>query len=148
MSVDPLKFFGMPASACHVVAVALRERAPAQSKADRERCEALADAFEEVGSGEPGFSAPPRTQAIEAIRLERQFQDAKWGTLDDHPHTAGEWFLILESEVADGKAKWFRDFKTLDGSRLAWLKIAAVALAAMEQHGTPDTTERHSGVRQ
>ena len=66
-----------------------------------------------------------------AIGRERGYQDRKWG---NNPHTVGEWILILEAEIRESKDAWVK--KGGDVSALAEiLQVAAVAVAALEQHG-------------
>ena len=70
----------------------------------------------------------------EAIEDERAYQDRKWGTIQDHPHTVAEWLLILESELAEAKQAWVKG----DGATAALrevVQVAAVAFACLEQHG-------------
>jgi len=88
---------------------------------------------------------------IDAILKERQFQDAKYGpVLDPHPlstpgaqgpggHELGTWSVILESEVAEFKKALVhggsKAAKGRDSARAELVQIAAVAIAALEQHG-------------
>lgn len=72
---------------------------------------------------------------FKAIGDERKYQDKKYGTLGDHPHTVGEWLLILEAELNEAKSEWVKG----KGDKFALreiLQVAAVAVACMEQHGT------------
>ncbi len=79
----------------------------------------------------------------EAIRLERQFQDDKWGGKPhDRDHTMAEWALILSREVGEamdalGAMHWERDDKGTPLERYAHtreelIQIAAVAVAIIE----------------
>lgn len=76
-----------------------------------------------------------------AIQRERDYQDRKWGTLDQYPHTVGEWLLILESELQEAKTAWCKG----DGSGDALeevLQVASVAFACMQQHGVVERPAR------
>ncbi len=69
-----------------------------------------------------------------AVTAERKYQDAKWGTLSNHPHTVAEWLLILESELAEAKDAWVRNGGDLEALKEI-VQVAAVAVACLEQHG-------------
>lgn len=45
---------------------------------------------------------------LAAVIDERTYQDQKWGTVDENPHTVGEWLLIAEAELAEAKAAWLK----------------------------------------
>lgn len=69
-----------------------------------------------------------------AITRERQYQDEKWGTIEDHPHTPREWLAIMETELEEAKKAWVSqagDFGCLQKI----LQVAAVGFACLEQHG-------------
>jgi hypothetical protein len=75
-----------------------------------------------------------RAKVFEAIDRERCWQEQKWGTNQDHPHTVGEWLLIIESELNEAKQGWVKGRGDADAlSEL--IQVAAVAVAALEQHG-------------
>lgn len=77
-----------------------------------------------------------RENVYSAIDSERDFQDARWGTVEQHPHEVGSWILIMEKLLADAREAWAGnagDAKALDEIR----KVAAVAVACGEQHGLP-----------
>ena len=65
---------------------------------------------------------------------ERIYQDEVWGTIEEHPHDVPGWLLILERELAEAKEAWM----TRNGDQAALqeiLQVAAVAVAALQQHG-------------
>ena len=71
---------------------------------------------------------------LHAVEREREYQDRKWGAVKEHPHTVGEWLLIMEKELAEAKDAWC----TQRGERGAMeelLQVVATGFAAMEQHG-------------
>lgn len=75
-----------------------------------------------------------RNKVYEAIDSERRHQDLKWGTIDQHPHEVGSWILILSAHVKDAMeayAETPNDHGALEEIR----KVAAIAVACMEQHG-------------
>lgn len=44
-----------------------------------------------------------RGPVYEAIDHERRYQNAKWGSIEERPHTVGEWLLIIEGELEEAK---------------------------------------------
>lgn len=94
-------------------------------------------------------------RAIEAIIKERRFQDEKYGAVTsfgaDFPaipaqgpggHELGAWLVILESELDEAKKALVhggsKTGKGRDTIRAEIVQIAAVALAALEQHGVEE----------
>ena len=78
--------------------------------------------------------AAGRDDVYKAISEERDFQDHKWGTIEQHPHEVGAWLVIIDKLVEDAKHAFVSNrgnYGALDELR----KIAAVAVACMEQHG-------------
>lgn len=75
-----------------------------------------------------------RKEVFNAIHRERVWQERKWGTLEERPHTVGEWLLIAEGELAEAKQAWVKGVSDLDALQ-ELLQVAAVAVAALEQHG-------------
>jgi hypothetical protein len=87
----------------------------------------------------------PQVEAIKAIVRERIFQDIKYGDLDNGGgHTLGEWAVILEFELREFKTALIKGGTGRDTARQELVQIAAVALAALEQHGIeePEVTGR------
>ena len=77
----------------------------------------------------------PTIQEIEiAIRRERSYQDEKWGTIAGHPHTVGEWLLIMEKELREAKGAWISQRGDI-GALEEILHVIAVGCACLEQHG-------------
>lgn len=70
-----------------------------------------------------------------AIGRERAYQDDKWGAISEHGHTLGEWLLILEAELLEAKVALIKGGEGRDSIRSELVQIAAVAIAALEQHG-------------
>lgn len=101
--------------------------------AAQQSAEVLAGAFEQ---------ATRASQAYNAVKAERKFQDDKWGTVYDHPHTLGEWILIAEAELAEAKLAIIKGGTGRNSVRSELIQTAAVLLAALEQHGV---VEPHDG---
>lgn len=72
---------------------------------------------------------------IQAIIDERKYQDKKWGTIKQHPHTILEWVTIMEKELAEAKKAFFQ--RPADVLMLVEiLQVVAVGVACLQQHGT------------
>lgn len=72
------------------------------------------------------------TQAVDAIHIERRFQDKKHGP---DGHTIGGWLLILESELNEAKLAAIKPGNGRDNVIAEIVQIAAVCVAALEQYG-------------
>jgi hypothetical protein len=68
------------------------------------------------------------------IDRERNYQDSKWGTGEEHPHTVGEWLLIVESELHEAKEAWCKNGGDYEALR-ELLQVISVGVACLEQHG-------------
>lgn len=75
-----------------------------------------------------------RIDVFDAITRERNYQDHKWGTIEQHPHTVGEWLLVIEAELQEAKQGWVKGQGDIDALREI-LQVASVAVACLEQHG-------------
>lgn len=72
-------------------------------------------------------------EVFEAAKKEREYQDAKWGTLEEHPHTLLEWGNIVLDELTEvGVAALVGDY---DQARREVLQVLAVCIACLQQHG-------------
>lgn len=82
------------------------------------------------------------TKIFDALLEERAFQDGKWGTIEENPHTIGEWLLIMQKELTEAIDAYFQrpaNRLMLDEIR----QVAAVAIACMEQHGFVERLEKN-----
>lgn len=75
-----------------------------------------------------------RTDVYIAVSRERAYQDHKWGTIQEHPHTVGEWLLIAEHELQEAKEAWCTG-RGDAGALEELLQVIAVGVACLEQHG-------------
>jgi uncharacterized protein YutE (UPF0331/DUF86 family) len=78
-----------------------------------------------------------RVKIYEAIDKERDYQALKHY---EESLTVGEFLLIMENELEEAKRGW-----TKNGDKRALeeiLQVAAVAVAAMEQHGVHEERRR------
>ena len=73
--------------------------------------------------------------AIDCIVTERYYQDDKHGTIEEQGHEIGEWLILIEAELEEAKAGLVKGKKGRDHVMSEIIQIAALALAAIEQHG-------------
>lgn len=89
------------------------------------------------------FTKMHRRQVFDAIKGERGFQDSKYGPVTGTGgHPLSSWILILESELEEAKRAvthgGMQSTKGRDSVRAEILQVAAVAVAALEQHGVEE----------
>lgn len=97
-------------------------------------------------------------EAVQAIAVERGYQDAKYGPVlrfssgkpashaSMYPgpggHELAAWLLIIEAELAEAKKAaihgGFQTVKGRDSIRAEIVQIAAVCVAALQQHGVTE----------
>jgi hypothetical protein len=71
------------------------------------------------------------------LQAERAYQDAKWGSLADHPHEAGAWLLVMKGKLDAAISSWQSTAGTDVPALIHLVKALAVGVACMEQHGGP-----------
>jgi len=75
-------------------------------------------------------------EVLSAVHDERVFQNRKWGTIAEHRHEVGGYLTLMRKLLTDAEQAWSTERG--DQSALAEIrKVAAVAIACMEQHGVP-----------
>ena len=75
-----------------------------------------------------------RSEVYAVIDSERDYQDRKWGTIDQRPKQVGSWLTLMRAILTEAEMEWAHtdgDHTALDEIR----KLAATAIACMEQHG-------------
>lgn len=75
-----------------------------------------------------------RSQVYWVVDSERDYQDRKWGTIDQRPKQVGSWLTLMRTILTKAEMEWSHtdgDHTALDEIR----KLAATAIACMEQHG-------------
>ncbi len=75
-----------------------------------------------------------------AMGRERVWQEQKHGTIEERPHTVGEYLLIMERELLEAKEAWCTDpHVSADTHTLEEiLQVITVGAACLEQHGIVD----------
>lgn len=74
------------------------------------------------------------SQAIQALVWERNYQDQKHGTIENHPHEVGAYLTLLRVELREAEEAWAHHHDDL-AALAEIVQIGAVALACLEQHG-------------
>lgn len=74
-------------------------------------------------------------EVVNAVIAERVFQDEKWGKVDDNPHEIGVWLLLIEAELQEAKMALIKGGKDRNSLRAEIIQVAALCIAALEQHG-------------
>lgn len=67
---------------------------------------------------------------FDQIVTERQYQDQKWGTSFDDKNTLNDWAAYINVYLS--RALSMENVKKPDAQRVALVKVAALALAALE----------------
>lgn len=70
---------------------------------------------------------------LNAIVLERRYQDETWGTISDNPHEIGQWLAIMQRELDEARAAYDACYERVALGKI--LQVAAVGVACLEQHG-------------
>jgi hypothetical protein len=87
----------------------------------------------------------PRQEVYALIDGERTYQDARWISSEDggHNHTPQEWLTYIADYAAEAIHVGCReaDEVALEKQMAGMRKIAALAVAAMENLGAPARTE-------
>ena len=78
-----------------------------------------------------------RSEVYAVINGERDHQDRKWGTIDERPKEVGSWLTLLRAILTKAETEWAT--ANVDDCALSEIrKLAATAVACMEQHGAID----------
>jgi len=83
-----------------------------------------------------------KTQVLNAVLEERDFQDQKWGPIDENPHDMGTWLLLIESELNEAKLAAVKGGDGRNAVRHELIQVAALCMATLENHGL---TSYHEG---
>lgn len=72
-------------------------------------------------------------EVVEAVDRERDYQEHKHGSLEEHGHSAAEWMAIMNHCLTEALDHWYEG----DGfkMKLCILEIVATGVACLEQHG-------------
>lgn len=73
-----------------------------------------------------------REDIYRELDAERQHQFVLWR---DKPHSVGDWLIIIDRELNEAKEGWMKNKAERHSAMSEIMQIAAVCIAAMEQHG-------------
>lgn len=79
--------------------------------------------------------AATRHEVIVALSQERVFQDSKHGSIHQEPHTPAGWMLLIEAELHEARNAVIKGGLGRDSWRHELVQVAALCIAALEQHG-------------
>lgn len=82
------------------------------------------------------------TKVLNAVSDERVYQDNKHGPISTHPHTLGEWILIMEAELQEAKEALIKGGTGRNAVKAEIVQVLATGFAALEQHGLEPVEER------
>lgn len=74
-------------------------------------------------------------EVIASIKEERDFQDKKWGLLDERKQSIPGYMLILRKELEEAENGWCKNVEGKHSSLAELRQVAAVAIACLQQHG-------------
>lgn len=66
-----------------------------------------------------------------AIERERRYQDQKWGTLEEHPHTIQRWVEIMQAQLEKAES----GLHSKESALAEIIQAVAVGHACLEQYG-------------
>lgn len=69
----------------------------------------------------------------EAIEKERRYQDKKWGTIEENPHSLERWLAIMQGELSEAIDAFYDE--TREDVLAEIIQVVAVGHACLEQHG-------------
>lgn len=75
-------------------------------------------------------------EVVESVRLERQFQDEKWGDLDSRDLSVPGFMLVMKKELEEAEDGWIKNIGGKHSSLAEIRQVAAVAIACLQQYGT------------
>ncbi|MFW5895171.1 MAG: hypothetical protein ACOCT9_00355 [archaeon] len=76
---------------------------------------------------------PTRKEVYEAIDRERDYQDEKWGSIEENHHYIARWLMICADELYE--ASMADSVKNKEEVLKEILQMVSVGIACLEQHG-------------
>lgn len=79
--------------------------------------------------------------AVNAVLQERNYQDKKWGTIQERPREVGTYLTLMRALLSNAEQAFAKSVG--DELALAELrKVVAVGIACFEQHGVPTREDK------
>ena len=86
-----------------------------------------------MSTQESGIEANDRQiEVLRQVISEREYQDNKWGTIEENPHEIGQWISLMGKTMAKS-AICYQECRSRDALDEI-LQCVAVGLACLEQH--------------
>lgn len=74
-------------------------------------------------------------EVFQLIKVEREHQDKKWGSLKDKRQSVAGYLLVIEGELREAKEGWLKNVVGKHSSLSELIQLAATAVACLQQHG-------------
>lgn len=74
-------------------------------------------------------------EVVESLKLEREYQDEKWGTLDQRQQSIAGFMLIIKKELEEAENGWIKNVEGKHSSLAEIRQVAAAAIACLQTHG-------------
>lgn len=77
-------------------------------------------------------------EVFDQIRIERQYQDEKWGS--SKQQSLPGFFAILRAELAEAEHGWLKNLEGRHAPLNELVQLAATAVACLEKYGVDGST--------
>ena len=74
-------------------------------------------------------------EVMNLVKEEREFQDSKWGSLEDKQQSIAGYLTVLQWELDEAKAGWMKNVPGKHSALSELVQVAAVAIACLQQYG-------------
>jgi hypothetical protein len=74
-------------------------------------------------------------EVVKSILDERNYQDEKWGSIDQRQQSIPGFLLILRKELEEAENGWMKNSNGRHSSLAEIRQVAAVAIACLQTHG-------------
>ena len=75
-------------------------------------------------------------EVFELIKQEREYQDFKWGTLDEKQQSLAGYMLVIRKELEEAENGWMKNKKGKHSALTELVQVAATAVACLQQYGS------------
>jgi hypothetical protein len=70
------------------------------------------------------------------ITAEREYQDAKWGSIEENQQSLAGFLLIIRKELEEAEAGWMKNVPGKHSALSELIQVAATSIAALQQYGS------------
>lgn len=82
-------------------------------------------------------------QAVAIVKSERQYQDQKWGSLEERSQSLPGFIMVIQAELDEAKEGWIKNMTGRHSALSELVQVAAVAIAAIEKFGEEGNGNEH-----